>query len=126
GPGAVPLPSRHPRPAGPPGPPARGTGPPARLATAAGSASGSKPRPPRRSRPCCRPASPGWAGAHGSQPLATTLTHRTLASLAPQALALQVAGRDRLGHHHAPGVDEQLAQLVLVEHRQPGPHPVVP
>jgi uncharacterized NAD(P)/FAD-binding protein YdhS len=42
------------------------------------------------------------------------------------ALACQVAGRGLLRHHHAPRVDEELAEFVVVEHRQPGPDPVVP
>src|ERR1700760_3614153 len=42
------------------------------------------------------------------------------------ALAIQVFRRHLLRHAHAPGVDEQLAQLGFVEYGQPGADPLVP
>ena len=76
-PAAALSPSPRPRPAAPPSPRAAGTGPPAGPGTAAARASGNRPRPPRRTRPCCRRASRGWAGAHGSRSRAMTPTYGT-------------------------------------------------
>src|SRR5262249_51515780 len=61
--------------AAPPARSGRGTCPPGPPSTPAAPVSGSTPPPPPRTPPCCRPASRGSAGAHGSRSPPRPLAH---------------------------------------------------